>query len=165
MRRVFQNPPSEKAVRREVKALAKRYGLPAPRVEFWEQGNAVCDYSVPGGGVLRLPQPEWAWEHQPDLKPETYWLLVAHEAAHYIAASLQRTGPSHNNVMYTVLLAVVAVWSLPLSSMYFEERDYLPAALERGMRAAGEIIEAALIDATTSVPSVAPSLAAGPPLP
>lgn len=143
MRKIFRNPlPSEVAVQREVRQLAKRYNVPVPRVEFWEQGDGKCE----PGGPIYLPKPSWVSEVQPDIRHPVYWLLVAHETAHYIAAELGKVGPQHNNGFYAVLLCITLVWGLPLSAMESEEMSYMPKSLMRGLRAAGGVLEAALIE-------------------
>ena len=149
MRKVFRSRlPNERDVLTQVRAIAKRYNVAAPRVEFWERGDAKCEPD----GVLYLPKPEWVEIVQPDIRHPVYWMLTAHEVSHYIASVLGKVNPQHNNGFYAVLLAITLVWQLPLDAMWDEEYDYIPRALERGMRAAGEVLEATLMAGANALP-------------
>lgn len=130
-----QSPvPRPRRVRAEVRRLCERLNVEPPKIRFRESGDGWYDRET-----VWLPDPVWALEGQPDLSGVTYWLLVAHEVAHYVSDKYH-SQPYHSPIMYATLFTVILMWDLPLDRFYVEEHSYCPSSFRASRRLVGNLL-------------------------
>ena len=123
-------------VLREIRRLCEKLEIAVPSVQFREMGHGWYEEDK---HRLSLPQPDFALAGQPDLRGEVYWLLVAHELAHYVSHTMCNK-PYHSPNMYAAMTGIVLMWDLPLRDFYEFESTYSPDAFRAGRRLAGWLL-------------------------
>lgn len=103
-----------------------------PEVQFRSSGHAQWIAYDDGMCRLKLPDPTWAIETDPECFGEgRYKLTVLHELAHHISwVRYRRDG--HNDFMYAKLFQLCVRHDVDLGFAYENEIGYKPRAAKRG---------------------------------
>lgn len=131
-------PVNEREVEKHLGRLSRGLQVSPPKVAGWWSANAQYD---PETQTLKIPSNKFCEKYDPDIVGDynRYWGLVLHEYAHYLEhVWLDEVG--HSPAMYAIALGLAMREGIPLDDFVHYENSYLPGALKRGMKAAGDAI-------------------------
>ena len=107
-------------------------GVPIPDVVFREKPDADFTAFTDNTYRIRLPEPAWALENDPDCFSENRWqLVVFHELGHLIAY-VRHGQDGHTPFMYAKTFQLCQRHGLDLTFAYENEIEYKPRAAKRG---------------------------------